>query len=79
MWGCLQLAPISESPTNFFLIQKGSPKVNLILLKGKGRQQPMSKVVSSLDPTLEEGKGSGELWPNPRFLRCGTCQLAMQS
>ena len=24
--------------------------------------------ISSPDPTLEEGKGSGELWPNPWFL-----------
>ena len=34
----------------------------------------MWDVVSCPDPTLEEGKGSGELWQNPRFLLYGTCQ-----
>ena len=42
-------------------------------------QNLITFLVSSPDPTLEEGKRSGELWPNPQFLRYGTHRLAMQS
>ena len=36
-------------------------------------------LVSSPDPTLKEGKGSGDFGSNPRFLRYRAHQLAMQS
>ena len=31
-------------------------------------------LVLSPDPTLEEGKGSGQLWPSFRFSFYGTCR-----
>ena len=42
-------------------------------------QAPSQVLISSLDPTLEKGKGSGELWPNPWSCVLACADRAMQN
>ena len=44
-----------------------------------GVEIAFSGLVSSPDPTLKEGKGSGDFGQNPRLLRYRALRLAIQS